>query len=196
MYSCLSYLACKSHYFCATFNSHLWPVWCYNIFSHCLIKVTVFGKKILLDINLIFVGYKLCLDLLYNSWLKKFNKMQLYADIYLLLNYSTYFGCPLHPSSGVYKTVVAASGMDRTIWGASFKRGSGTDCTVWGASFFKRGSGTDHTIWGASSFKRGSGTDRTIWGASFFKLGSGTDCTVWGASFLKCGHVRRSMLPR
>ena len=38
--------------------------------------------------------------------------MQQYADIYLLLNYSTCFGCPSHPSSGVHKTVVAASGID------------------------------------------------------------------------------------
>jgi len=42
--------------------------------------------------------------------------MQQYADIYLLLNYSTCFGCPWHPSSGVHKTVVAASGTDHTIW--------------------------------------------------------------------------------
>ena len=42
--------------------------------------------------------------------------MQLYADIYLLLNYSTCFGRPSHPSSGVHKTVVAASGTDHTIW--------------------------------------------------------------------------------
>ena len=55
-----------------------------------------------------------------NSRLKTSNKMQLYADIYLLLNYSTCFGCPSHPLSGVHKTVVAASGTDRTIWGASF----------------------------------------------------------------------------
>jgi len=41
--------------------------------------------------------------------------MQPYADIYLLLNYSTRFG---RPSSGVHKTVVAASGTDHTIWGA------------------------------------------------------------------------------
>ena len=46
--------------------------------------------------------------------------MQLYADIYLLLNYSTCFGCPSRPSSGVHKTAVAASGTDHTIWGASF----------------------------------------------------------------------------
>jgi len=46
--------------------------------------------------------------------------MQLYADIYLLLNYSTCFGRPSRPSSGVHKTVVAASGIDHTIWGASF----------------------------------------------------------------------------
>ena len=46
--------------------------------------------------------------LLYSK-LKRSNKMQQYADIYLLLNYSTYFGHPSRPSSGVYKTVVAAS---------------------------------------------------------------------------------------
>jgi len=45
--------------------------------------------------------------------------MQQYADIYLLLNYSTCFGRPSRPS-GVHKTVVAASGTDHTIWRASF----------------------------------------------------------------------------
>ena len=49
--------------------------------------------------------------------LKKSNEMQQYANIYLLLNYSTCFG---RPSSGVHKTVVAASGIGHTIWGASF----------------------------------------------------------------------------
>jgi len=34
-----------------------------------------------------------------NSGLKKSNEMQQYADIYLLLNYSTCFGRPLRPSS-------------------------------------------------------------------------------------------------
>jgi len=38
--------------------------------------------------------------------------MQQYADIYLLLNYCTYFGRPSRPSSGVRKTVVAASSTD------------------------------------------------------------------------------------
>ena len=55
-----------------------------------------------------------------NSRLKKSNKMQQYADIYLPLNYSTCFGRPSCPSSGVHKTVVAASGTGHTIWGASF----------------------------------------------------------------------------
>ena len=36
--------------------------------------------------------------------------MQRYAGIYLLQEYSTCFGCPSHPSSGVHKTVTAASG--------------------------------------------------------------------------------------
>jgi hypothetical protein len=35
--------------------------------------------------------------------------MQEYAGTYLLQNHYTYFGCPSHPSSGVYKTVTAAS---------------------------------------------------------------------------------------
>jgi len=42
-----------------------------------------------------------------NCSLKKSNEMQQYADIYLLLNYSTCFGCPSRPSSGVHETVVA-----------------------------------------------------------------------------------------
>jgi len=46
--------------------------------------------------------------------------MQQYADIYLLLNYSICFGRPSHLSSGVHKTVVAASVIDHTTWGASF----------------------------------------------------------------------------
>jgi len=44
--------------------------------------------------------------------LKKSNEMQQYADIYLLLNYSTCFGRPSHQSSGVHATVVAASGTE------------------------------------------------------------------------------------
>jgi len=36
--------------------------------------------------------------------------MQQYAGIYLLQIYCTCFGCPSHPSSGVHKTVTAASG--------------------------------------------------------------------------------------
>jgi len=55
-----------------------------------------------------------------NFRLKKSNEMQQCADIYLLLNYSTYFRRPSRPSSGVHKNVVAASGTDHTIWGASF----------------------------------------------------------------------------
>jgi len=46
--------------------------------------------------------------------------VQQYADIYLLLNYCTFFGRPSRPSSGVHKTVVAAFGTDHFIWGASF----------------------------------------------------------------------------
>jgi len=41
--------------------------------------------------------------------------MQQNAGIYLLQNYSTCFGCPSHPSSGVHKTVTAASGTGHSI---------------------------------------------------------------------------------
>jgi len=41
--------------------------------------------------------------------------MQQYAVIYLLPNYSTCFGLPLRPFSGVHKTVFSASGTDYTI---------------------------------------------------------------------------------
>ena len=54
----------------------------------------------------------ICSSVHRNSRLDKSNKMQQYADIYLLLNYSTCFGRPSRPSSGVHKTVVVASGTD------------------------------------------------------------------------------------
>jgi hypothetical protein len=43
------------------------------------------------------------------------NRMQQHAGIYLLQNNSTCFGCPSHPSSGVHKTVTAASGPGHTV---------------------------------------------------------------------------------
>ena len=46
----------------------------------------------------------------HNSILIRSIKMQQYAGIYLLQNYSTCFGCPPHPSSGVHKIVTAVSG--------------------------------------------------------------------------------------
>ena len=48
------------------------------------------------------------------------NKMQQYAGIYLLQNHSTCFECPSHPSSGVHKTVTAASGTGHSIWATTF----------------------------------------------------------------------------
>jgi hypothetical protein len=44
------------------------------------------------------------------------NKMQQHADIYLLQNHCTCFGCPSHPSSGVHKTVTSVSGTGHSIW--------------------------------------------------------------------------------
>ena len=46
--------------------------------------------------------------------------MQQNAGIYLLQIYSTCFACPSHPSSGVHKTVTAASGTGHSIWATTF----------------------------------------------------------------------------
>ena len=64
--------------------------------------------------------FSICSSAHRNCRLKKSKKMQQYADIYLLLNYSTCFGRPSRPSSGIHNTVVVASGTDHTVWGASF----------------------------------------------------------------------------
>ena len=50
-----------------------------------------------------------------DSILIRSNEMQKYAGIYLLQNYSTCFGCLSNPSSGVHKTVTAASGTCHTV---------------------------------------------------------------------------------
>ena len=48
--------------------------------------------------------------------------MQQYAGIYLLQNYSTCFGCPSHPSSGVHKTVTAASGTGHSVRATTYRQ--------------------------------------------------------------------------
>ena len=48
------------------------------------------------------------------------NNVQQYTGIYLLQNYCTCFGCPSHPSSGVHKTVTAASGTDHSNSATTF----------------------------------------------------------------------------
>ena len=57
-----------------------------------------------------------------NSVLKKSNKMQQHEDIYLLLNYSTCFGRPSLPLSGVHKTAFTAYGTDHTVKYKSWTR--------------------------------------------------------------------------
>jgi len=46
--------------------------------------------------------------------------MHQYAGIYLLQNYSTCFGGPSHPPSGVQKTVTAAFGTGRSNGATTF----------------------------------------------------------------------------
>jgi hypothetical protein len=46
--------------------------------------------------------------------------MQQYAGIYLLQNHSTCLARPSHPSSGVHKTVTAASGTGHSILASTF----------------------------------------------------------------------------
>ena len=51
-----------------------------------------------------------------NSILIRSNKMQQYAGVYLLQNYSTCFGCLSHPSSAVHQNVTAPSGTGHITW--------------------------------------------------------------------------------
>ena len=61
-----------------------------------------------------------------NSILIRSNEMQQYAGVYLLQSCSTRFGRLSHPSSGVHKTVTAASGTGHSIRATTFlQRGSG-----------------------------------------------------------------------
>jgi len=46
--------------------------------------------------------------------------MQQYAGINLLQNYSTYFGCLSHPSSGVHQNVTAGSGTGHTTYQGNY----------------------------------------------------------------------------
>ena len=46
--------------------------------------------------------------------------MQQYAAIYLLQIYSTCFGYPSHPSSGVHETVTTASGTGHSVRATAF----------------------------------------------------------------------------
>jgi len=102
--------------------------------------------------------------------------MQQYADIYLLLNYSTCFGRPSRPSSGVHETVVAASGTDHTIWEASFFKCDAPNAMQQYADIYLLPNYS--TCFGRPS-RPSSGVHKTVVAAS------GTDHTIWRARFLK-----------
>ena len=82
--------------------------------------------------------FYICSSVHRNSRLQKSNKMQQYADIYLLLNYSTCFGRPSRPSSGVHKTLVqivltgerASSNVTFGIWWGKFCQKHNYKCMV------------------------------------------------------------------
>ena len=57
-----------------------------------------------------------------DSTLIRSNEMQQYAGVYLPQNYSTYFGCLSHPSSGVHQTVTAASGTGHSVRATTFRQ--------------------------------------------------------------------------
>ena len=90
-----------------------------------LVLVTLRRGGVAMDVSKVLLGEVLvCLTLLTEEFyfifmvpcivttciLIRSNKMQQYAGIYLLQNFSICFGCPSHPSSGVHQTVTAASG--------------------------------------------------------------------------------------
>ena len=66
--------------------------------SVCPFAWYIWTQNELLSLNFLFyIFFYICSSVHRNSRLKKSNKMQQYGDIYLLLNYSTCFGRPLHP---------------------------------------------------------------------------------------------------
>jgi len=50
-----------------------------------------------------------------DSILIRSNEMQQYVGVYLMQNYSTCFGCLSHQSSGLHRTVTAASGTGHSV---------------------------------------------------------------------------------
>ena len=78
-----------------------------------ILEIFVIG--FLTDVNFYIHGslYRYCI-------LIRSNKMQQYAGVFFLQNYSTYFGCPSHASSGVHETLIAASGTAHSIRGTTF----------------------------------------------------------------------------
>jgi hypothetical protein len=57
LYSCCSYLAFRPHYFMRSIICHVWPVWLYCIFPHCLINCTIFWKKKNIEHKIVFWFY-------------------------------------------------------------------------------------------------------------------------------------------
>ena len=74
-----------------------------TIFKVCKLTVHIWDPKGLKRILLFF--FCIPCSVHRDSILIRSNKMQQYAGIYLLQIYSTCFGCPSHPSSGVHETV-------------------------------------------------------------------------------------------
>jgi len=70
VYSCLTYLACKSRIFYVALYCH---DWLFHIFPHCLINGTIFEKKIIEHKNA-------CFDFLCNFCLKYFS-LRIQRDI-------------------------------------------------------------------------------------------------------------------
>jgi len=48
--------------------------------------------------------------------------MQQNAGVYLLQNYSKYFGCLWHPSSGIHESVTAATGTGHSVRATTFRQ--------------------------------------------------------------------------
>ena len=73
------------------------------------------------DISLLLAAFYIHGSVHRNSMLIRSNKMQQYAGFYLLQNHSTCFGRLSHPSSGVHKTVTAASGTGHSNRATTFR---------------------------------------------------------------------------
>ena len=90
--------------------------------NHCKTKTNNSAQFLALFLDCFRIQIKAHRDHTLKMILIRSNEIQRYAGVYLLQNYSTCFGCPSHPSSGVHQTVTAVSGTGYSVRATTFRQ--------------------------------------------------------------------------